>query len=240
MELGLKGKGALVTAASKGLGRGAAYALAREGANVLICGRDEDRLRTAVEEAPKGGGRVEGLATDVTDPEAPGRLVEETVARFGSIDVLVANAGGPPKARALEIDDAELQRALNANLQTSIRLALAAIPHMRAAGWGRICFITSNALQQPIPDLAYSNVARTGLWAWAKSAALDLIGDGVTVNLVCPGLHATDRVKELGHEGRLGDPGDFGRVVAFLCSEPANYVSGTAIRIDGAATLGLL
>jgi 3-oxoacyl-[acyl-carrier protein] reductase len=240
MELGLEGKGALVTAASKGLGRGAAYALAREGANVLICGRDEDRLRTAVEEAPKGGGRVEGLATDVTDPEAPGRLVEETVARFGSIDVLVANAGGPPKARALEIDDAELQRALNANLQTSIRLALAAIPHMRAAGWGRICFITSNALQQPIPDLAYSNVARTGLWAWAKSAALDLIGDGVTVNLVCPGLHATDRVKELGHEGRLGDPGDFGRVVAFLCSEPANYVSGTAIRIDGAATLGLL
>jgi 3-oxoacyl-[acyl-carrier protein] reductase len=240
MELGLKGKAALVTAASKGLGRGAAYALAREGANVLICGRDEDRLSAAVDDAPTGGGRVEGLAADVTDPTAPARLVEETVARFGSIDVLVANAGGPPKARALEVDDAELQRALNANLQTSIRLALAAIPHMRAAGWGRICFITSNALQQPIPDLAYSNVARTGLWAWAKSAAPDLIDDGVTVNLVCPGLHATDRVRELGHEGRLGDPGDFGRVVAFLCSEPANYVSGTAIRIDGAATLGLL
>jgi 3-oxoacyl-[acyl-carrier protein] reductase len=240
MELGLEGKAALVTAASKGLGRGAAYALAREGANVLICGRDEDRLSAAVDDAPTGGGRVEGLAADVTDPTAPARLVEETVARFGSIDVLVANAGGPPKARALEVDDAELQRALNANLQTSIRLALAAIPHMRAAGWGRICFITSNALQQPIPDLAYSNVARTGLWAWAKSAAPDLIGHGVTVNLVCPGLHATDRVRELGHEGRLGDPGDFGRVVAFLCSEPANYVSGTAIRIDGAATLGLL
>jgi 3-oxoacyl-[acyl-carrier protein] reductase len=240
MELGLEGKAALVTAASKGLGRGAAYALAREGANVLICGRDEDRLSAAGDDAPTGGGRVEGLAADVTDPTAPARLVEETVARFGSIDVLVANAGGPPKARALEVDDAELQRALNANLQTSIRLALAAIPHMRAAGWGRICFITSNALQQPIPDLAYSNVARTGLWAWAKSAAPDLIDDGVTVNLVCPGLHATDRVRELGHEGRLGDPGDFGRVVAFLCSEPANFVSGTAIRIDGAATLGLL
>jgi len=240
MELGLEGKAALVTAASRGLGRGAAYALAREGADVLICGRDESRLRGAVDDAPTGGGRVEGLAADVTDPAAPARLVEETVARFGSIDVLVANAGGPPKARALEVDDEELQRALNANLQTSIRLALAAIPHMRVAGWGRICFITSNALQQPIPDLAYSNVARTGLWAWAKSAAPDLIGDGVTVNLVCPGLHATDRVKELGHDGRMGDPGDFGRVVAFLCSQPANYVSGTAIRIDGAATLGLL
>ncbi len=240
MELGLEGKTALVTAASKGLGRGAAYALAREGANVLICGRDEARLRAAIDGAPAGAGRFDGVVADVTDPEAPARLVEEAVRRFGSIHVVVANAGGPPKARALEVDDDELQRALNANLQTSIRLALAALPHLRAAGWGRICFITSNALQQPIPDLAYSNVARTGLWAWAKSAAPDLIDDGITVNLVCPGLHATDRVKELGHEGRLGDPDDFGRVVAFLCSEPARYVSGTALRVDGAATLGLL
>ena len=152
----------------------------------------------------------------------------------------MANAGGPPRARALEIDDAGLAAALNANLQTSIRLALAAVPHMRAAGWGRICFITSNAVKQPIPDLAYSNVARTGLWAWAKTAAPDLIDDGITVNLVCPGLHATDRVTQLGHTGRLGDPEDFGRVVAFLCSAPAGYVSGTALQVDGAATLGLL
>ena len=147
--------------------------------------------------------------------------------------------GRPRRARSRSTTT-ELAAALNANLQTSIRLALAALPHLRAARWGRICFITSNALQQPIPDLAYSNVARTGLWAWAKSAAPDLIDDGITVNLVCPGLHATDRVKELGHEGRLGDPDDFGRVVAFLCSEPANIVSGTALRVDGAGTLGLL
>jgi len=229
-----------VTAASKGLGRGAAYALAAEGANVLICGRDEARLQTAVDEAPTGAGRVEGIVADVTDPDAPARLVAETVARFGSVDVLVGNAGGPPKARALEVDDAGLDAALNANLQTSIRLALAAVPHMRAAGWGRICFITSNAVKQPIPDLAYSNVARTGLWAWAKTAAPDLIDDGITVNLVCPGLHATDRVTQLGHTGRLGDPADFGRVVAFLCSAPAGYVSGAALQVDGAATLGLL
>ncbi|MEO8476665.1 MAG: SDR family oxidoreductase [Actinomycetota bacterium] len=240
MELGLGGRAALVTAGTKGLGRGAAYALAREGANVLICGRNEQRLDAAIDAAPAGGGRVEGVVADVTDLSEPVRLVEETVARFGSIDVLVANAGGPPKARALEVDDAGLLAALNANLQTSIRLALAAVPHMRAAGWGRICFITSNAVKQPIPDLAYSNVARTGLWAWAKTAAADLIGDGITVNLVCPGLHETDRVKELGHTGRLGDPEDFGRVVAFLCSAPAGYVSGTALPVDGAATLGLL
>ena len=240
MELGLEGRAALVTAASKGLGRGAAYALAAEGANVLICARDEAGLQAAVDEAPAGAGRVEGIVADVTDPEGPARLVAETVARFGSIDVLVANAGGPPKARALEVDDAGLDAALNANLQTSIRLALAAVPHMRAAGWGRICFITSNAVKQPIPDLAYSNVARTGLWAWAKTAAPELIDDGITVNLVCPGLHATDRVTQLGHAGRLGDPGDFGRVVAFLCSAPAGYVSGAALQVDGAATLGLL
>lgn len=240
MELGLEGKAALVTAASKGLGRGAAYALATEGMHVLICGRDEGRVAAAVDAAPAGAGRVEGIAADVTVPEAPARLVAETVARFGSIDVLVANAGGPPKARALEVTDDGLADALNANLQASIRLALAAVPHMRTAGWGRICFLTSNAVKQPIPDLAYSNVARTGLWAWAKTAAPDLIDDGITVNLVCPGLHATDRVKALGHAGRLGDPGDFGRVVTFLCSEPANFVSGAALQVDGAATLGLL
>ncbi len=117
---------------------------------------------------------------------------------------------------------------------------LAALPHLRATGWGRICFITSNALQQPIPDLAYSNVARTGLWAWAKSAAPDLIDDGITINLVCPGLHATDRVKELGHEGRLGDPTTSVASWRSSARSPRGNVSGTALRIDGAGTLGLL
>jgi 3-oxoacyl-[acyl-carrier protein] reductase len=111
---------------------------------------------------------------------------------------------------------------------------------MRAAGWGRICFLSSYAVKQPIPTLAYSNTARTGLWAWAKTAAQDLIADGVTVNLVCPGPHATDRMKELGTGGPMGDPDDFGRIVAFLCSEPARFVSGAALQVDGAGTLGLL
>jgi 3-oxoacyl-[acyl-carrier protein] reductase len=152
----------------------------------------------------------------------------------------VANAGGPPRTRAVDVDEDGMAAALNANLQTSIRLALAALPSMREAGWGRICFITSNAVKQPIPELAYSNVARTALWAWAKTAAQDLIADGITVNLACPGLHATDRVKELNFDGRLGDPEDFGRVVTFLCSEPAGFVSGAALQVDGAGTLGLL
>jgi 3-oxoacyl-[acyl-carrier protein] reductase len=237
VDLGIEGKVALVTAASKGLGRGAALALAREGAQVAICARGEDALARTAAELP---GDVLAVPADVTEPGTPARLVGATLERFGRIDILVANAGGPPQARALEITDEAMRAAVEANLLTSTRLVKEAVPSMRAAGWGRIVLITSISVKQPIPNLAYSNAARTGLWAWAKTAAQDLVGDGITLNLVCPGLHATDRVKELGVEGRLGDPDDFGRIVAFLCSEPAAFVSGVALQVDGAATLGLL
>jgi 3-oxoacyl-[acyl-carrier protein] reductase len=237
VDLGLDGRVALVTAASRGLGRGAAIALLNEGAKVVICGRDPDQLAASAAKLP---GEVLAIPADVTDPQAPGRLVEATVERFGALHVLVANAGGPPQARALEVDDEGMLAAINANMQTSIRLVQAAVPHMRRAGWGRICLLTSYAVKQPIPTLAYSNASRTGLWAWAKTAAQDLIDDGITLNLACPGPHATDRMRELGASGRMGDPEDFGRVVTFLCSEPAGFVSGTALAVDGAATLGLL
>ncbi|HEX6132043.1 MAG TPA: SDR family oxidoreductase [Actinomycetota bacterium] len=237
MDLGLDGKVALVTAASRGLGRGAALALAAEGCRVAICARGDEGLRATAAEL---GADTLAVPADVTDPAAPRRLVDATVERFGGLDVLVANAGGPPRARALEVEDAPMLEAVNANMLASIRLVREAVPHMRAAGWGRIVLITSSAVKQPIPDLAYSNAARTGLWGWAKTAAQDLVDDGVTLNLVCPGLHATDRVRELGHTGRLGDPEDFGRVVAFLCSASAGFVSGAALQVDGAGTLGLL
>ena len=237
MDLGLAGKVALVTAASRGLGFASAKALTEEGAKVAICARGAERLREAAREL---GEEVLVIQADVTEPTAPRRLVDATVERFGALHVLVANAGGPPKARAIDVDDATLQSAIEANLLTSVRLVRESLPHMRSAGWGRVCLITSSAVKQPIPDLTTSNTARTGLWAWAKTAAQDLVEDGITVNLACPGLHATDRVKELGYQGRMGDPADFGRVVAFLCSESANFISGAALQIDGAATLGLL
>ena len=237
MDLGLDGKVALVTAASKGLGLASATALAGEGASVAICAREPARLAAA---AAAIGPDVLAIPADVTEPDAPARLVAATVERFGRLDVLVANAGGPPQARALEVTDEALAAAVNANLATSIRLVREAVPHLRAAGGGRICLITSSAVKQPIPTLALSNTARAGLWGWAKTAAQDLAVDGITLNLACPGLHATDRMRNLGFEGRMGDPGDFGRVVAFLCSEPAGFVSGAALQIDGAATLGLL
>ncbi|HEV2871440.1 MAG TPA: SDR family oxidoreductase, partial [Actinomycetota bacterium] len=149
---------------------------------------------------------------------------------------------GPPPARALEVDDQALQAALQANLLSSIRLVQAALPQMRAAGWGRICLITSKAVKEPIPTLALSNTARTGLWAWAKTAAADLFDEGITLNLACPGTHDTDRARQAGMvgDGPVGDPADFGKVVCFLCSAPARFVSGTALQVDGATTRGLL
>ena len=237
MDLGLEGKVALVTAASRGLGLASAEALAAEGASVAICARDPDRLEAA---AAGIGPDVLALPADVTEPDVPARLVAATVERFGRLDVLVANAGGPPRARALEVTDELLAQALNANLTTSVRLVREAVPHLRASHGGRICLITSNAVKQPIPTLALSNTARAGLWAWAKTAAQDLAPDGITLNLACPGLHATDRVRDLGFDGPMGDPADFGRVVAFLCSAPVRFVSGVALQVDGAATLGLL
>jgi 3-oxoacyl-[acyl-carrier protein] reductase len=239
VELGLDGKVALVTASSKGLGRASALALSREGAKVVLCGRREQDL---VEAAAAMPGEALAVAADVTDPATPARLVAAAVEHFGALHVLVANAGGPPLGHALEVDDGALLAALNANLLTSVRLVRAAVPHLRAAGWGRICLITSVSVKQPIPNLALSNTARTGLWGWAKTAAADLAVDGITLNLVCPGTHATERARQAGllDNGPVGDPEDFGKVVCFLCSDPAKFLSGAALQVDGAATAGLL
>lgn len=244
MDLGLSGRVAVVAASSKGLGRATAEALAAEGASVLLNGRDEAALDDAVATITAAGGTAAGVLADITHPATPHQLVDDAVARWGRLDIVVGNAGGPPPGRALDVGDEAVLEAVNANLLSSVRLAKAAVPHLRAGGWGRICFITSMSVRQPIPGLALSNTARAGLWAWAKTAASDLFAEGITVNLACPGLHATDRMKALGGagsgSGAVGDPTDFGKVVAFLCSEPAAFMSGTAVGVDGAAVAGLL
>lgn len=238
MDLGLQGRVALITAASQGLGLASAQALAAEGCRVAICARRSEPLEAA--RTTLGDG-VLALPMDITAPDAPDRMVQATVEHFGGLDVLVANAGGPPPMRALDVTDDTIAAAVNANATTSIRLVQAALPHMRDGGWGRICCITSAAVKQPIPTLALSNLARTGLWAWAKTAAADLFAEGITLNLACPGLHATERIKGLPvGDAPVGDPADFGKVVAFLCSEPARFISGTAVLVDGAASVGLL
>ena len=243
MDLGLSGRVALVTAASKGLGRGSALALAAEGSDLVIAARGKEALESTANEAEALGANVLSVPCDVTEPESPSRLVDAALTRFGRLDVVVGNSGGPRSGRALEIDDDDFGQALNANLIAQTRLVRAAVPTMKEAGWGRVCLITSSSIKQPIPTLALSNTARTGLWAWAKTAAADLFPSGITLNLICPGLHATERVKERAaflDDQPMGDPDDFGRVVAFLCSEPAKFLSGAALQVDGARTVGLL
>ena len=238
MDLGIEGRVAVVAASSKGLGRASAEALAAEGCKVVLCARNGAEVRAAAE--PIGG---LALALDITEPDAPQRLVDAAISTYGRLDIVVPNAGGPPPGRALDVTDEQVEAAVNANLLASVRLVRAALPHLEAQSWGRVCMITSYTVKQPAPTLALSNLARTGLWAWTKTAAADLFPKGITVNMAAPGLHATDRVKQLGGgtvSGPIGDPADFGKVVAFLCSEPAKFISGVAVNVDGAAVTGLL
>jgi 3-oxoacyl-[acyl-carrier protein] reductase len=240
MDLGIAGRTALVTGASKGLGRAAALALASEGVKLGICARGEEALRETERDIKDRGGEVVALVADVTDPAEPTRLVDAVASRFGGLDILVANAGGPPQARALEVTDEQIAAAINENLLTSVRLVRESVPWMRRAGWGRVCLITSFSIKTPRPNLALSNLARTGLWAWAKTAATDLFPAHITVNTVCPGFHATERGRKVAGEGAtMGDPDDFGRIVAFMCSQSASFVNGTAIVVDGGSSPGL-
>jgi 3-oxoacyl-[acyl-carrier protein] reductase len=240
VDLGLGGRVAIVTAASRGLGRASAIALAGEGARLVISARTADALDALAAELTAAGSDVLAVPGDVTDPKTPALLVHRALDRFGRLDVVVANSGGPPPTRALEVDDASVHAAIEANLLVHMRLARAALPTMRAAGWGRFCSIASSSVIQPIDTLALSNIARTGLRAWARTAAHELIGSGVTINLACPGTHATDRMKELGSLPEVvGNVDDFGRVVTFLCSAPASYISGTAILVDGGVAVAL-
>ena len=241
MDLGIRGKVALVVAGSRGLGRATAEALAAEGVRVMLSARDPDGLADAQASMRSTGPTWRpGLPTSPTVRLRP-PWSRQRWTTFGTLDILVANAGGPPPGRALDLDDALLEAALNANLMSAVRLTRAAVPVMRGEGWGRICCISSYSVVQPIPGLALSNTARTGLWAWVKTAAQDLAaeGSGITLNLVCPGPHATDRMRELGGTGVMGDPADFGSVVSFLCSRQAGFINGAALVVDGGSTLAL-
>jgi 3-oxoacyl-[acyl-carrier protein] reductase len=243
VDLGIRGKVALVTAASRGLGRASAEALADDGANLVVCARHEDSLRDAERALADRGVEVLAVVADMTDPATPERLVTAAVERFGHLDIVVANSGGPPLGNALDLDDDAIRGAVEGTLLSTVRLVRHAVPPMRAAGWGRLCCISSYSVVQPIPGLALSNTARSGLRAWAKTAAADLAAErsGITLNHVCPGLHATERMRQLGagDGGPVGDPADFGRVVAFVCSAHAGYVNGATIVVDGGATLAL-
>jgi 3-oxoacyl-[acyl-carrier protein] reductase len=255
MDLGLRGRVAAVAGASSGLGLAIATALAGEGADVAIASRDAQRLHAAAATVDGAGpGRVLTRALDVRDTDAVGAWIADTAERLGALHIVVPNAGGPPGGTASTFDLDAYRAAVELNLLSQIGMAQAALPHLRAAGWGRIIFVTSIAVRQPIPSLALSNTARAGVAGYAKSLVAELGDAGITVNLLAPGYHATARVDEvLGDDpaardaitadiplGRMGDPADLGAVAAFLASEQANYITGTVLPIDGGASRSLL
>jgi 3-oxoacyl-[acyl-carrier protein] reductase len=242
MDLGIAGLTAIVTASSRGLGRSSAEALAAEGANVVINGRDPEALeRTRSEIADRYPVRVEAVVGDVRSEEVVNALFDAARALGGGADIVVANAGGPPVRRALEVSDQDIQEAVDLNFKSMVRLMRRGVEVARTRGFGRVVGIASSSIVQAIVSLPLSNAARIALWAWVKTAAYELGQEGldVTINLACPGSHATDRMKELGFSGRMGDPRDFGAVVAFLCSRQARFVNGARIVVDGGSSLAL-
>ena len=247
MDLGLHGKRAAVAAASKGLGFAAATALAGEGVQVAICSRSKSDIEAA---AARIGANVTPLVADVSTAVGASQFAFDAADALGGIDILVANAGGPPAGDFAAITDVDAYaRAFELNALSTIAMCQAVVPGMQRQQWGRVVAITSLSARQPMANLILSNTARAGLTGFLKTLAREIACDNITVNSLQPGLHATERISDLYGDptalgagvpaGRVGDPAAFGECVAFLCSESANYITGAAIPVDGGADGGL-
>jgi 3-oxoacyl-[acyl-carrier protein] reductase len=246
VDLGISGRRAAVAAASSGLGLATARCLAGEGVHVAICGRDPDRLARAA----AGIDGAVAIQADVSTPEGAAGFVEQAREALGGLDILVANSGGPPAGDFAATPLDAYQPALALNLLSTVAMCHAAVPGMTEQGWGRVVAITSISVRQPLPNLILSNTARAGVTGFLKTLAREVAPQGVTVNSVQPGIHATPRMVELyGGDtstaagdiptGGLGQPEHFGAVVAFLCSDAARFVTGAAIPVDGGTHRGL-
>lgn len=256
MDLGLKGKVALVAAASKGLGFATAQALAREGARVSICSRSAIDIQAAATTlAAETGAEMLGIACDLSSADSINAWIAETVTRWGVVDALLVNNGGPPAGMFKDFDDAQWQAAFELTLMSSVRMIRAVIPHM--ANGGSILTITSSSVQEPIERLILSTVMRSGVAALVKALADELAGSGIRVNNLIPGRIDTERVAQLDESaakrlnisveevkqrslakiplGRLGTPAEFGTAAAFLLSPAAQYITGASLRVDGGA-----
>jgi 3-oxoacyl-[acyl-carrier protein] reductase len=262
MDLGLRGKTAVVAAASQGLGKAIAWELAREGARVALCSRDETRIQAAAQAIREDtGAEVLPFVCDLTRAEEVAAFVGGAVEALGSIEILVTNAGGPPPGAFDEVDDDAWYRTYDLTYLSAVRLIREALPHMKETGYGRIVVMTSISVKQPIQDLILSNATRLGVVGMAKSLVPDAGRYDITVNVVCPGYIGTARTKELfaarakreGSSpetveedllrivplGRMGEPREVGALVAFLSSERASYLTGNLIQIDGGLYRGV-
>ena len=263
MDLGLQKKVALVAAASKGLGRAVAEELAREGARVAICSRNETLIgKVAGEISTETCSEVFGFRADVSRTEDVERLVSKVADQFGTIDILVTNAGGPPPGTFDTLENSAWLDAFYLTLLSVVDLCRAVIPYMKANRWGRIINVTSISVKQPVDGLLLSNSLRAGVVGLAKTLSKELGPDNILVNNVCPGFIMTGRIDELANAtaertglsredvlrdwestiplGRIGNTSEFAALVAFLASERASYITGTTIPIDGGAIQGLL
>lgn len=256
MKLGLDGRVAFVAAGSKGLGRAIAEELAAEGAEVAICARGKEALgETAVAIGRSTGREVLALAGDVSDPAAVERMIAGTIARFGRIDILVTNAGGPPSGRFDSLLPQTWQEAVDLTLMSVVNLTRAVLPGMKERGWGRVINVTSIAVKQPVDGLMLSNSLRSAVTGFARTLANEVAQLGITVNNILPGYTRTDRVEQLSEAaakregisrdaalakwaseipmGRLGEPREFAALAAFLASDRASYITGQSIAVDG-------
>ncbi len=256
MDLGIKGKTALVVAASKGMGKASAMGLAAEGARVVMCARGEAALKEAAGEVKqKTGAEVLALAADASRPADIAKVVAEANRAFGGVDILVANVGGPPPGPFEQMTDEQWKAAFEQVHLSTVRFIREVLPHMKQAKWGRILAIQSSSVKQPVEGLVLSNGIRPGIAGLFKTLAGDLASHGITVNLVLPGRimtdrfkeHQTDRAKRSGITfdkqvelssadipmGRIGTPEAFAAMVVFFASVRASYVTGTAVQVDG-------
>ncbi len=256
MDLGLKGKRALVLASSRGLGYASALCLAREGVDLVMCSRSQEQIEAAAAKirAETGVG-VHAMTVDVSNEESIQNVVSACVAQYGGLEIVVHNAGGPPSGGFSAVSVEQWYQAFDLNLMSFVWLVQAALPELKKAGYGRILTIASSSIKQPIPNLVLSNAMRTGVWGVAKTLSRELAADNILVNVVVPGRIATERVDELDQAaaqrtgksfaevrqnslatipmGRMGRPEELGNLVAFLASEAAGYITGTAIPVDG-------
>ncbi len=262
MDLGLKGKIALIAASSRGLGRAVANSLANEGVNLIICSRNKDRIEKAGLEIEKEFGvEVLPLVCDLFFEDEVKKLKEKALIRFKKIDILFTNAGGPPPGKAFDFEIEDYRKALELNLISAINLVLQFVPIMKGNNWGRIIISTSISVKQPIENLALSNVSRVGLIGFLKSIINDISKHNITANIIAPGYIMTERVENLIKDKmknqdisydkaleeitnniplkRIGKPEEFGALVSFLSSELSGYINGETIIIDGGMYKGL-